>query len=517
MLVDKEEVKKHRLEGVIAISLYSLVVLFFSVYYGLFDCGFHFIDEHEIFTYTKAIEENGYWNTLLETMFGNFRLRYSLYPVRITAVYFFGTNFKYWHMFFAFLAIINMFLIYKVARKMKAPRWLAFLVPAFIYSGTQNNVLWLIGLQENIGIFYLMMTLLFLFRYEEKRSKVSLVFTIFFALCVGGIKESFLLVLPVIPLMGYYYTKYCLKKQKADIKEDIKSHLMENRVCYIIIALIFIINLCVILFAMDASYKNSALSSSVFSKEFLNYLWITFSYYLRLYVDVTLVGFIVLILPNIIDFRKDKNQLKDYLIRLTVPMLIALYGVASQIYLHKAVGMMTYRYLIPATIYITFFWFVYVYEINKEYCEEKKSLINNCFYIVFGFIAISYLTEDTALQGYISDGRDTTEFVTTVGEYLEEDSKVISMLEYEYDYAMAAFLENGYGIGDVYNLYVGEHPEGYADDDYSPVEGKELLAIEDADAYLCYEETMEELLKEYDIDLSGFERIQIGRYIMYVK
>ena len=91
------------------------------------------------------------------------------------------------------------------------------------------------------------------------------------------------------------------------------------------------------------------------------------------------------------------------------------------------------------------------------------------------------------------------------------------MLEYEYDYAMAAFLENGYGIGDVYNLYVGDHPEGYADDDYSLVEGKELLAIEDADAYLCYEETMEELLKEYDIDLSDFERIQVGRYIMYVR
>jgi hypothetical protein len=215
----------------IAIALFAFLGL-----YGTISSGFHFVDNHEVVQINKDYSDaNGNLFKVASTwvkndLGGRFRPMYMIDNVFVDV--FFKGNFFLISIYHTILMIFIAFFLFLVMRKngFNVIESLAFPLIAFV--GQQSAILWRLGPNESIGMWYLSLTLLSMV-YSVKAIKYNRIFQILFCL-FGSLmilcKESFLILTPAI-LLAYIY----LEKNKSETitwPTTIKKHFIE--ICILI-------------------------------------------------------------------------------------------------------------------------------------------------------------------------------------------------------------------------------------------------------------------------------------------
>lgn len=478
------------------------------------------MDDHQIYELGRQISDQGFYQTYLAVMKEDLtiRFRFAYYLIRLTEIFVLKDNLFLWHVLYSVISIVNIFLSYKVMRKFQLPIWLSIAFPViYLCGGTQIQAMWALGLPEGLAVGIFMVCLLLLFSYLENPTKPRMVILVVVSAFLGGVKESFLLLLPAFPLIALNYEEYILNIREKTLMKTIWEHIIRHWLYYTFLFIIFIVDIGIILFVIGTGYTNTGVGYELKLSSTGIYLFNTFSYWLKQYAGWSLFGILFLLVPCILSVSKKngKAAVCNYVKSYAVPLLLMVYILASQLFLHFRTGM-TYRYLLPTTIFITMFWLVDVYHINRKH--KCNSSIDTCFYIIWIFIFIIYAVSSPELKGYVQEGEDGTAMLEYVAEQYD-GGNVIVLMEYEYDIAAPSYLQEKHQINNVYSMCVGGYSyDGYAYDPYQ-MESDETdrVSVYDGNIYICYEETMEQLMKDSGLDLSQFERKDFGRFVTYRK
>ncbi len=478
------------------------------------------MDDHQIYELGRQINDLGFYKTYLSVMKEDLtiRFRFAYYLIRLTEIYILKDNLFLWHFLYCIISFINIFLSYKVMRKCQLPIWLSVAFPViYLCGGTQIQALWALGLPEGLAVGVFMICLLLLFRYLEHPSKTRMIMLVIVSAFLGGIKESFLLLLPAFPMIALNYEDYILNIREKTLMKTILKHLVRHRLYYGCIFTIFFVDIAIILFIVGTEYTNTGIEYNLGIGGIGKYLFYTLSYWLKQYVGWSLFGVLFLLLPCMISIYKKGGTalICKYAKSFTIPLLLIVYIIASQLFLHFRTGM-TYRYLLPTTIFIAMFWLVDVFHINRK--NKCSTNIDTCFYLIWIFIFIIYMASSTELKGYVQEGEDGTAMLEYVAEQYD-GGNVIVLMEYEYDIAAPSYLQEKHQINNVYSMYVGGYfYDGYAYDPYQ-METDEIdcVSVYDGNIYICYEDTMQQLIEDSGLDLSQFERKDFGRFVTYCR
>lgn len=515
LFFEREERQDHKLKKkydiAFAFLMFLLIILGYSVSSGLFQCGYHLVDDHEFYVMQKDINTVGLWtavgNYLQKDIFTRFRPTYCI--SRVLLVSLFGTNFVQWHIFMAVFSALSMTLCYTFARKMRCPVWLSFIFPIAIYGGQQMSVLWRLGPQENFGIALVMATLIALIGYIENRKKGNLIVFIVFTVLLGGIKEAFVLLLPLIPLWCVYYE--CTYFTPQDLtKDNLLKSLKRNKLVFAIVYFLFFLCIGIILLRVGTSYAFGG-SEKV---DYIQYLWVTFTYYLKWYLLISIVG-AVLLLWVLMDAKRKKEEkiFISFLKRMLFPAFMLAYILLSQLVLHSGMGLIE-RYIIPTSLGFAVFWIIDLYNYLKE--KEIKKEIYHVFYFIVAIVFILRMVDSYDFGDYITEGYHTTNMLSKIGEYAAEDPDVLVCCEYEHDYSASVYLEEVYSITNVYNMNFSQQTvPGEAIDGYG-INENNTMPINDADIILAYVSNIDSLRDTYNINFEDYNIYNYGQYVVYI-
>ena len=502
-------------ETVLAYAVYILLSFLFASYTGILQSGYHFVDDHEMYTFSRNFAPYGYWGTMLRWMqtdlHSRFRFTYGL--IRITECYFFRDNYMAWHIFQTIIAASSLWLCYIFARRLKCPIWLSFGFSAVIFfGGGQSAVLWRLGPQECLGILIWMITLLQLWRYAHTSSGRSLFLCIAATIFLGGIKEAFLLILPMLPFILVYW------KMQKDGKEITVRNTIQSfgtiRTYTITTYAVFVIDLLIIVRYVGSNNIGYAGIDQTYG--LLNYLR---GFYgistgeLGLYLRWSLYGCVFLLLPMWIGEYRTKGKWIIFWRKLWLPVLIFSYLMATQYVLYAKSGMYE-RYLLPSTYIISAFWLIFVFHL----CRRLEWVsVYQMFAILMVFSLLHGVDDENRAQKYALDGQNTTAMVEFVGEQAGRNSKVVVDIDYEMDFSATVILQDKYQLSSVYNVNYGGITDGTVTDCYI-ADKSELrkIPVTEAEIYLGYPEKVEKLLTEYSMDLSAFDKVTFGNYAVYI-
>lgn len=222
--IDNPSIKEYS----IIFTVFTIILFVFMWKTGVLNSGYHFVDDHEVYVIGRDFSKFGFWKTmqkwLLNDMHIRFRFTYQL--LRVIECFLVGDNFFVWHILQTFISVLSLFLSYVFARKMQCTVWMAYIFSTIIFiGGGQSDVFWRLGPQENWGILILMLTLICLYKYAEVDKVGNLVKTILMTILLGGIKESFLLILPLLPIWFVYWQ---IRKRNETISFHNISILVKN-------------------------------------------------------------------------------------------------------------------------------------------------------------------------------------------------------------------------------------------------------------------------------------------------
>lgn len=512
--------RKYKYENILILSLIIFVLGGCFLFSGLLTCGYHFMDDHQIYELGRQINDQGFYKTYLSVMKEDLtiRFRFTYYLIRLTEIFVLKDNLFLWHILYSIISIINIFLSYKVMRKFQLPIWLSVTFPViYLCGGTQIQAMWALGLPEGLAVEIFMLCLLLLLRYLEKPTKARMIILIIASAFLGGVKESFLLLLPAFPLIALNYEDYILNIREKTLMKTIWKHIIRHRLYYGCLFVIFIVDIAIILLIVGTGYTNTGVGYELGIGGIGSYLFLTFSYWMKQYLGWSLFGILFVLVPCMISiFKKNgKALLCNYVKSFAIPLLLLAYILASQLFLHFRTGM-TYRYLLPTTIFIAMFWMVDVYHINRK--NKCNSIIDTCFYLIWIFIFIIYAASSNELKGYVQEGEDGTAMLEYVAEQYD-GGNVIVLMEYEYDIAAPSYLQEKHHINNVYSMCVGGYSyDGFAYDPYQmEADETDRVSVYDGNIYICYEETMERLIEDSGLDLSQYERKDFGKFVTYCK
>lgn len=177
-------------EYAIALIGFSSLIFIFMASAGVLNSGYHFVDDHEICRVHSQLDNSGLFATIVNQIKADLAIRFrpTYWLIRILQVWLLGTNFMLWHIMQTVLIILSMFFSYVFVRKMRIPSWMACIFVAVIFIGRQSEVLWRLGPQENLGVLFLMLTLLSLLHYLK--NKRTLIISIPLMFLLGGVKEQ---------------------------------------------------------------------------------------------------------------------------------------------------------------------------------------------------------------------------------------------------------------------------------------------------------------------------------------
>ncbi|NDP19749.1 MAG: hypothetical protein GZ091_01515 [Paludibacter sp.] len=322
----------------IAIALFAFLGL-----HGTISSGFHFVDNHEVVQINKDYSDaNGNLFKVASTwvkndLGGRFRPMYMIDNVFVDV--FFKGNFFLISIYHTILMVFIAFFLFLVMRKngFNVIESLAFPLIAFV--GQQSAILWRLGPNESIGMWYLSLTLLSMV-YAVKAIKYNRIFQILFCL-FGSLmilcKESFLILTPSI-ILAYIF----LEKNKFETitwLTFIKKHLIE--ICILIA--VFLGSLIFIIINVNTENLGYAGIKGV---EYKSYL-IAFQ---TLFISggmgiISLILFALSLIVNNI-FRTNKNKCLTHHIWV---LLISITIVLPQVILYGKSGIFE-RYFLPGVL-----------------------------------------------------------------------------------------------------------------------------------------------------------------------
>lgn len=504
-------------ETIAAYIAYMLLLFLFMAYTGVLQSGYHFVDDHEMYTFSKDFAPYGYWGAMLRRMQIDLhsRFRFTYYLVRITECYFFRDNYLAWHIFQTIVAGTSLWLCYIFARLRRCPVWLSFgfSVAVFI-GGGQSAVLWRLGPQECLGTLILMVTLLLLLKYAQTSSKVLLAASIISTIFLGGIKEAFLLMLPVLPVLLAYWR---MIKEGTEITIRNLIHSLRNAAVYTVVTYaVFIIDLLIIVLYVGTNrYGYAGIDQTYGILDYLKGFYHITTGRLGLYLRWSLYGSVFLLLPMWIGEYRRTDRILSFWRQIWLPVMIFAYLMAAQYVLH-AKSTMYERYLLPSTCIISAFWLIFVFHICKE---TKWQPAYHMFALLMVIALIHGVDDENRGRQYAEDGQNTTAMIEFVGATSDRKPKVIVDIDYEMDLSAAIILQDKYQLSSVYNInYNSTVQEGYARDGYvADEEEEDKIPITAAEIYMGYPDKLEKLMEECDMDISEYDKRVFGDYVVLIR
>lgn len=500
-----------KMKWCIAFVWIGLTMFLYMNITGILDSGYHLIDDHEIYEIKADFLQIGFWGTMIKWLKAdlNIRFRFTYFLFRIAECYFLGDCFKLWHIVQGAISVLSLFTAYFFARRMQTPPWLSWLFSMAIFlGGGQSAVFWRLGPQEGMGVLLLMLTLISLTYYAEYKKIfiVPVILTFFLA----GIKESFLILLPLLPFL------LLVIEMKHEGKFDLsgcRDKIRDKWLYWAAVYAIFAADMGIVIFRVGTNKIGYAGIDSTYGlKEYLKVIFEICMGSFRAYVLVSGVGIVLLLILLVV--LKRKISLKKLYPEILASILIFGYILASQFVLYAKSGMYE-RYLIPATVGFSMFWIIDMNNIVK-----KLPIPVFCHYIFMVFLALvltlGYKDDESACQ-YAQDGKNTTEMMGKIAEYGDMKPDIIVSLGYEMDVSVSVYLQEKYGIKTVYNVNYSGSDDGIAHDGWKKsLEEKDGIELDKGHIYMGYGEELEKDMEAYGLSMEDFSAYEYGKYALYV-
>lgn len=354
----------------------------------------------------------------------------------------------------------------------------------------------------------LMLTLISLTYYAEYKKIfiVPVILTFFLA----GIKESFLILLPLLPFL------LLVIEMKHEGKFDLsgcRDKIRDKWLYWAAVYAIFAADMGIVIFRVGTNKIGYAGIDSTYGlKEYLKVIFEICMGSFRAYVLVSGVGIVLLLILLVV--LKRKISLKKLYPEILASILIFGYILASQFVLYAKSGMYE-RYLIPATVGFSMFWIIDMNNIVK-----KLPIPVFCHYIFMVFLALvltlGYKDDESACQ-YAQDGKNTTEMMGKIAEYGDMKPDIIVSLGYEMDVSVSVYLQEKYGIKTVYNVNYSGSDDGIAHDGWKKsLEEKDGIELDKGHIYMGYGEELEKDMEAYGLSMEDFSAYEYGKYALYV-
>lgn len=504
-------------EYLIAATVCLLLLFWFMGYTDVLGSGYHFVDDHEIYTIGKDFLEYGFWGTMYKWLSSDLhiRFRFTYFLIRVTECYFFGDKFVLWHVFQTVAAATSLFLSYVFARRMKCEVWVSYIFAIIIFiGGGQSAVWWRLGPQENLGIILLMLTLLSLRSYVEKNKTSNLILSIILTVLLGGIKEAFLLLLPLLPVLISYWTINQVGRNVSvrNICVELKKRWIYSVMTY----LVFLIDMAIIILYVGTNKIGySGIDTSYRLRDYVKGIFGIVDGRLGLYIKITVIGIIFLFIPILIIYIKEKHKIFKFLIPMIFPVLAFGYFLGVQMILHAKSGMYE-RYLLPATVAFAYFWLIDTYHFFKS---EKQFWGGYYMFTIFMALAlITGVNDEERACIYAEDGKNTTAMLSHVAEYADENPNVVVGIGYEEDFSASVYLQEKCNINSTYNLFYSTRENSIVHDGYVCNEDERAaIALDVAQIFIGYPHTIRSIMEENGLLQEKFEFYTYGEYVLYIK
>ena len=149
-----------------------------------------------------------------------------------------------------------------------------------------------------------------------------------------------------------------------------------------------------------------------------------------------------------------------------------------------------------------------------NYLEENLKLTLNYESLDSIYMASNYITYENEYYSCSSKVHNT--IYTKVAEYKEMHPNIVTAMEYELDNSISIYLQEEYGINEVYNVYYSGYENGIVRDAYLAEEDKEFILFEDAEIFVGYAEKIKSLMEEREVNIQRYNRYDYGMYSIYV-
>ncbi len=444
--------KKYIPDILVILSLFLGLFLFLHLSGTLYS-GYHLIDDHGILSIKDSLNGNSFFNVLWSYIKADFLIRFrpifSIYIVMVAK--FFGLNFSLISVFVATLGFISATFFYLALRKLNYSKLYSFLFPLLIFAGPQMSILWRLGVNETIAIFFFALTLFFMAISIKKEKKLlwNILFTIFLILTTLC-KESFII---VIPAMISFKILIESSSSAISLRESIRRNwLLGLPIIFMFLELV-LIKFFVGTNKIGYAGVPSSLSGFITGIREIMVNQNSLYYWFLLLIPILFLWFL--------SFQKLKKENSKTLIA-NFSFFVLLIG--PQILMHTKSGMIE-RYLVPTTIGFSFL-IVWLIKNTKHNSLKYFSIIIVCAFLIF-----SYNVAFKNAHAFAEEGKDTRSLLESITEDAPSNSNILLVVDpvtrFEVSYSLKTYFEiRGYKIYayPVDRLYSSDFEKGLRDD-----------------------------------------------------
>lgn len=431
-------------------------VLFGGILFGtgtIFS-GWHLVDDHETVKIVELYRNSGVsmGNAIADFLLTDMRQRWRpLYWVlRVFEAYAFGWNSVIPNILLCVQGIITYVLLYKAAGYLSCNALFSHAFAAMIIVGRQFEIWYRIANQENVGLFFLAITLFLLTGQIPKRefqNRIRSILIVLSGILCSCMKESFVLILPALMILkvGMEWT---YGGEASLIKVTLKNW---KSLCCWAVTLFF--HLFMILrFSGVNTIDYAGIDTKWGIKDYIWNILRMCKGSLKVYVLLA-VALCVVTLWSLFCRNRGTG------LKMVVVMLFA--GgeiVAAQLILHAKSDMWD-RYLVPAVVG---YGLLFVIGLNGLLRHKWQRYLAGVFYIALFLFEV--ITASVPMsQNYAKEGQAVKELYRIVLQNTEEYSSLISELcDAEKDMALGIFLElQGRPYVYVYNEDTGNYEDAF--------------------------------------------------------
>ncbi|MEO8209460.1 MAG: hypothetical protein ABI840_02780 [bacterium] len=401
-------------------------IIFFSFWFGLFiysgslTSGYHFIDDHQILTLTEQLKTSSV-NSVIKDFYLvelHFRFRPMFNVVRVVFAFLFGSNFTFWAISFGLLGVLTSFFLFKFGTTIGFSFIQSIIFALLTLVGVQSVMWYQYGDAENLGMFFLSISL-FLLAKSIFSSKYTSIYRAGFLLSMifsSLSKESFVIVIPAILfLQQWLYSS----KNNVSLFTAIKKNILS----IIILTVVLLLEMFLIIYLIGTDPTGqTGIDNNILSMFFVR----SFFYEIRHFNIFLIILFgVFLIIENIITHKNStENFLKDFL-KITTFFFLLIF---PQFALYFKSGIMD-RYYLPLMIGFTFYLLYLTKKIWDNFHISHFTKYLYLFLIIFFLIEEVRVNTIPYLVKNAEDSRSTNSLLNSIIQNADEDSNIIIVMD----------------------------------------------------------------------------------------
>jgi len=357
-------------------------------------------------------------------------------------------NITAWSVYFAILGVLTSFFLFKFLSILNFTFIQSILFSLLTLTGVQSVIWYQFADAENLGMFFLSLSLLFLAKsiYSGKYILFYKIFFILSLLLSALCKESFILMIPAVLFL--YLWQYS-KKKSLTILKSVKDNLAVTVIPLLaVISLLFII---VFFIGIDKTGQ-TGVDNKIMSLKFLREFFYTLRY--STYFLIILFGIFILI-----DFKisgSEKILSKDFFLKivnefLSITILFFLI-IIPQFTLYYKSGMRD-RYFLPFIIGFSFF---IIFLIKKIYDSNSISVFVKYLFLSLTIIILLFEIKNNTIpymRKYAEDSISSDKMLNSIILNTKKESVITAVMDpvqnFEQAKSLMIYLKNIAGIKNI--------------------------------------------------------------------